>query len=204
MPIRSPSNCLSPAPLAIGLTYEVNSSFWQIIEFCPPRTSGKGKEESCIKVCVSVHHKDLPSGATKEHILSMTDRFTVYPTEIVVECNIEFIQIVGRSIHANDVSYRAMRGMMNTFRVHSALTVGRVHSFCAIDPIKHIESPHSLHADSKHHFSSWRINVCGMQRHTPYAIEQDTSSAEWVRSRTNMVRGRSRFRLGIGLCLRIS
>jgi hypothetical protein len=41
MPIWSPSNCLSPAPLAIGLTYEVKSSFGQIVEFCPPQTSGE-------------------------------------------------------------------------------------------------------------------------------------------------------------------
>jgi hypothetical protein len=97
---------------------------------------------------------DLPSGATQEQMLPMTDSFTVYPTEIVVECNIDFIQSVGRSINANNFSYQAMREMMNTFRVHSALTVGRVHSFCAIDPTNNIESSHSLHPDSEHYFSA--------------------------------------------------
>jgi hypothetical protein len=80
MSIWSPSNYISPAPLAIGLTYEVKSSFGQIVEFCPPRTSGEGKEESLIKVCVSAHHKHLPSGATQDKMLPMTDSFAVYPT----------------------------------------------------------------------------------------------------------------------------
>jgi hypothetical protein len=119
-----------------------------------PTEKRQGKEETFIKVCVSVHHKDIPSGATQEQMLPITHSFTVYLREIVVECNIDFIQSVGRSIHANIFSYRSMRGMMNTFRVHFALTVGRVHSFCAIDPTKHIESYHSLHLASKHYFSA--------------------------------------------------
>jgi hypothetical protein len=40
--------------------------------------------------------------------------FTVYPTEIFVECNIDFIESVGRSIRATNFSYRAIQGMLNT------------------------------------------------------------------------------------------
>jgi hypothetical protein len=98
------------------------------------------KGKSFVNVCVSIHHKDLPSGETQEKMMSMTDSFTVYSTEIVVECSIDFIQSVGHSIHANNFSYRAMRGMMNNFRVHSALAAVILCSFSPIDPATHTDS----------------------------------------------------------------
>jgi hypothetical protein len=94
MPIFAPLNCTLER--ACGSTYEIKSSFGQVIDFLTPRISTEGKVKLFAKICLSIHHKDLPSGSQPLQTLPMTDQFTVYTMELERVRRNNFVQDVER------------------------------------------------------------------------------------------------------------
>jgi hypothetical protein len=151
MPAWTPANCVSPR--ALGMAYRIESSLGQVIEFGSTR-SGGNVAEVVVKVCLWVFHDDLPSASRPESLVPMTDDITVYPTELIVECKLNCCESVGLCVHADNYSYRNMRGMMNTFRVHSSLTVGLSNTFTPVSVLQHVQSSQALFTSYKHYPSA--------------------------------------------------
>jgi hypothetical protein len=84
----------------------------------------------------------------------MTDSFTVYPTDISVECKLNYFKSVSNCVHANNLSYINTRGMMNTFRVQSVLILGCTCTFTPVSAGQHIQSSQTLFLGYNHYSSA--------------------------------------------------